>query len=94
MPPTIVGTARLAIGIYSFIAVIQAVRGWIEGNAAAMKRPRAIMAGQVAYTLGILACCAMLTPCGVAGWAVAVAAIFFAPICAIAAILIFIGVLL
>ena len=82
VPPRILGTTRLAIGIYSLICVIQAVRGRVEGIAASQKRPRAVMAGQVAYTAGILAACAALLPLGCAGWAIAVAALFFAAACA------------
>ena len=86
VPPRIMGTARLAVGIYSLIAVIQAVRGRIEGLAALAKRPRAVMAGQIAYTLSLLLVCSVLLPAGVRGWAIAVVAIFVAPICAAATV--------
>ena len=80
-PPRIVGTARLAIGIYSLICVIHAVRARIEGIAAARKRPRAVMCGQIAYTASLFAVCAALLPTGCPGWAMAVTAIFVAPVC-------------
>ena len=86
VPPRIVGTARLAVGIYSLIAVVQAVRARVEGLAALAKRPKAIMAGQIAYTASLFAVCSMLRPVGVPGWAMAVAAIFIAPICVTATI--------
>lgn len=86
VPPRIMGTVRLAVGIYSLIAVIQAVRGRIEGLAALAKRPRAVMAGQIAYTLSLLLVCSVLLPAGVRGWAIAVTAIFVAPICAAATV--------
>ena len=86
VPPRIVGTARLAVGIYSLIAVVQAVRARVEGLAALAKRPKAIMAGQIAYTASLFAVCSMLLPVGVPGWAMAVAAIFIAPICVTATI--------
>ena len=86
VPGRILDTVRLAIGIYSLICMIHAVRGRIEGIAAARKRPKAVMAGQIAYTVGLFCTCAVLLPFGCAGWAIAVAAIFVAPICATAAI--------
>ena len=86
VPPRILDTTRLAIGIYSLICMIHAVRGRIEGIAAARKRPKAVMAGQIAYTGGLFCACAVLLPCGCAGWVIAISAIFFAPVCATAAI--------
>ena len=86
VPERILGTARLAIFIYSFICIIHAVRGRVEGIAAARKRPKAVMAGQIAYTGGLFATCAILLPLGCVGWAIAVTAIFIAPVCAIVAI--------
>ena len=86
VPERILDTTRLAIGIYSFICMIHAVRGRVEGLAAARKRPKAVMAGQIAYTSGLFATCAILLPLGCAGWAIAVSAIFVAPVVATAAI--------
>ena len=86
VPERILDTARLAIGLYSLICVIHAVRGRIEGIAASRKRPKAVMAGQIAYTLGLFCACAVLLPLGCPGWAIALSAIYFAPICATAAI--------
>ena len=86
VPDRILDTTRLAIGIYSLICVIHAVRGRIEGIAAARKRPKAVMAGQIAYTGGLFCTCAVLLPSGCAGWALAVSAIFVAPVCATIAI--------
>ena len=86
VPDRILDTVRLAIGIYSLICMIHAVRGRIEGIAAARKRPKAVMAGQIAYTAGLFTTCAILLPLGCAGWAIAVSAIFVAPVCATVAI--------
>ena len=86
VPPRIVGTARLAVGLYSLIAAVQAVRARAEGLAALAKRPKAIMAGQIAYTASLFTVCAILLPMGVPGWAMAVAAIYIAPICVTATI--------
>ncbi len=82
VPERLVGTARLAIFIYSFICFIHVVRGRIEGIAAVRKRPDAVMAGQVAYTAALFATLAILFPLGVPGWVMAIAAIFVAPACA------------
>ena len=86
VPPEILGTVRLAIGIYSFICVIHAVRGRIEGIAAALKRPRAVMVGQIAYTAGLFCTCAVMLPLGCIGWKIAVTAIFVAPVCTTVAV--------
>ena len=86
VPPRIVGTARFAVGLYSLIAAVQAVRARVEGLAALAKRPKAIMAGQIAYTASLFAVCSILLPLGVPGWAMAVTAIFVAPICVTATI--------
>lgn len=86
MPSRLVGTARLAIGIYAFICVIHAVRARIEGFAAAQKRPQAVMWGQIAYTLSLFTVCATLLPLGCPGWAIAVTAIFVAPVCVTATV--------
>lgn len=79
VPPRILGAARLAVGIYSFICLIQVVRGRVEGLAAIRKRPDAVMAGQIGYTVALLTTLAILRPFGIAGWAMAVTAIFVAP---------------
>ena len=86
VPPRILGTARLAVGIYSFICMIHAVRGRIEGLAAKRRRPSAVMAGQMAYTLALFVTLAILLPLGVPGWVMAISAIFVAPVAATAAI--------
>ena len=81
VPPRILGTAKLVIGIYSLICVIQAVRARIEGIAAAQKRPKAVMWGQIAYTSSLFVVCATHLPLGCPGWAIALSAIFIAPVC-------------
>ena len=86
VPPHLVATARLAVGIYALIAAVQAVRARVEGLAALAKRPKATMAGQIAYTVSLFTVCSILLPLGVPGWAMAVAAIFVAPVCVTATI--------
>ena len=86
VPHRILGTAKLAIGIYSLICVIHAVRARIEGIAAAMKRPRAVMWGQIANTVSLFLVCAALLPLGCPGWIIAISAIFVAPVCVTAVV--------
>ena len=86
VPVRILDTTRLVVGIYSLICIIQAVRGRAEGIAASQKCPKAVMAGQIAYTGGLFCTCATLLPLGCVGWGIAVSAIFVAPMCAICAI--------
>ncbi len=86
VPPRILRTTELAIGIYAFIPVVHAVRARIEGVAAARRRPSAIMAGQIAYSTSLLLVCAVLLPLGCPGWAMAITAIFVAPVCVCATI--------
>ena len=81
VPPRIISTARLVIGLYSLIAVVQMIRARVEGLAVLAKRPKIIMAGQIAYTVSLFAVCAILLPMGVPGWAMAVTAIYIAPVC-------------
>lgn len=86
VPPRILGTARLAIGLYSFICIIHAVRGRAEGLAALAKRPSAVMAGQIGYTVTLFAVLAALLPLGIPGWVMAVTAVYTAPVFATVAI--------
>jgi len=91
VPERLLGTAELAIGLYSLVAVFQAVRGRAEGIAAQMKRPGAVMAGQIAYTVSLLVTCAVMLPLGCTGWVIAVTAINLAPLCTISAIYVTLG---
>ena len=91
VPPRILGTARLAIGIYALISVIHAVRARIEGIAAARKCPSAVMVGQIAYTVSLLLVCIALLPFGCPGWLMALISIFIAPMCTTAAVYVTLG---
>ena len=86
LPARLLPAARFAIGLYAVIAVIQAVRARIEGIAAASRRPKAVMAGQIAYTASLLIACVAMLPTGVPGWLLAVTAITAAPVCTAATI--------
>lgn len=92
VPERILPTARFAVGIYSLIAVVQAVRGRVEGLAAYAKRPKAIMDGQIAYTVSLFLVCAIMLPMGMPGWTIAITAIFVAPVCVTATIYAFLAV--
>ena len=85
IPARILGTTRLASFLYSFICIIHAVRGRVEGLAALGKRPSAVMAGQVAYFCGLVASLAAMLPFGIPGWTMALVSIYIAPVCATAA---------
>lgn len=82
IPPRILGTTRLVSLIYTFICVIHAVRGRVEGLAALRKSPGAVMAGQVGYFSALVISLAITLPLGVPGWAMAVTAIYVAPVVA------------
>ena len=86
IPPHMLGTALLMSGIYTFIEVIHAVRGRIEGIAAWRKRPRAVMAGQIAYFATLTGTAALLLAVGAPGWTIAIGAIYAAPVATILAV--------
>ena len=86
VPPRILGLARTLIGIFSFVCIIQAVRGRVEGIAAAEKCPKAVMVGQIAYTTSLFFICVILLPFGCAGWVMSATAVILSPICTICAI--------
>ncbi len=86
IPPHILGTALLMSGLYSFIEVIHAIRGRIEGLAAWRKRPGAVMAGQIAYFAALTITAATLLATDVPGWVIAIGAIYVAPVAATATV--------
>lgn len=91
IPPHMLGTAMLMSGIYTFIEVLHAIRGRIEGIAAWRKRPRAIMAGQIAYFMTLTLSAGLLLACGAPGWVIAIGAIYAAPVATIAAVYLTLG---
>lgn len=82
VPQRILPTARLVSFLYSFICIIHAVRGRVEGLAAIRRRPSAVMAGQFAYFGALTLALIALLPMHIPGWAVAVMAIYVAPVAA------------
>ena len=85
IPPRILRTTMFVSFLYSFICLIHAVRGRVEGLAALHKRPSAVMAGQFAYFGTLVATLAVTLAAGMPGWAMAVTAIFISPVSATAA---------
>ena len=85
IPPHILGTTRFVSFLYTFICIIHAVRGRVEGLAALRRRPHAVMAGQIAYFVALVASLSVTLPLGLPGWAMAVIAIYVAPMAATAA---------
>ena len=81
VPARLLPTVRLVIGIYSAICLIHTVRARIEGIAAARRRPGAVMAGQIAYTVALMVTLAITLALGCPGWVMSVTAIFVAPMC-------------
>lgn len=82
VPQRILPTARLVSFLYSFICIIHAVRGRVEGLAAIRRRPSAVMAGQFAYFGALTLALIALLPMHIPGWAMAVMAIYVAPVAA------------
>ena len=82
VPPRILPTVRLVSFLYSFICIIHAVRGRVEGLAAIRRRPSAVMAGQFAYFGALTLALIAMLPMRIPGWAMAVMAIYVAPVAA------------
>lgn len=66
--------------------MLQAVRARVEGIAAIRKRPSAVMAGQIAYLLSLVAALAVTLHFGVMGWKMAVIGIYTATLSTIAVV--------
>ena len=84
--PEHLGYARSAIAAYCLWPVLQAVRARAEGLAAVRKRPSAVMAGQFAYLLSLVAALAAMLYLGVVGWKMAVFGTYAATLATIAVI--------
>lgn len=85
VPQRVLPTVRLVSFLYSFICIIHAVRGRIEGIAALRRRPSAVMAGQVAYFCALALALTAMLPMHIPGWTMALVSIYVAPIAAAAA---------
>ena len=82
VPSRMLDAARAAIGAYSLVCIVQAVRGRVEGLVALKKRSAPIMASQMAYTATLVTALSVMMPLGVPGWKMAVSAISIAPVAA------------
>lgn len=82
VPSRLLPVTRLVSFLYSFICIIHAVRGRVEGLAAIRKRPSAVMAGQFAYFGALTVSLAAMVPMNVPGWMMALVAIYVAPVAA------------
>ena len=91
VPERLFPQVRSVVALYSLLPIVHAVRGRIEGIAAALKSPRAVMNGQIAYTAAIFLILALLLPLGVAGYKMAAAAVFLSPFFTIAAVYLTLG---
>jgi hypothetical protein len=79
LPANLIPTAKTAIGLYSVIAIIQALRARVEGVAAVKRKPKAVMCGQISYVLSLFFSLFVTGQFSVPGWAMAVISISIAP---------------
>lgn len=84
--PENLGFARSAIAAYCLWPMLQAIRARVEGIAAIRKRPSAVMAGQIAYLVSLVAALAVMLHFGMMGWKMAVAGIYVATLSTIAVV--------
>lgn len=70
--------ARVVMGAYALAPFLQALRGRLEGLAAWMKRPKLVMAGQVAHVATFLAALALGLHFGQPGWQMGMTAVLSA----------------
>lgn len=70
--------ARAVMAGYAAWPVLQCVRGLMEGRAAWMKRPKAVLAGQLAYLATLTAVLALSLVAGLPGWTMGCIAILVA----------------
>lgn len=80
------GPARLVMACYAAWPVLQCVRGYVEGYAAGLKHPSAVLLGQIAYMAGLTLTLALAFALGAPGWALGCAAVFVATLSAAAAV--------
>ena len=70
--------ARTLMGVYALAPLLQAMRGRLEGLAAWMKRPNAVMAGQIAHVAVFLSVLSLCLCLGMPGWQMGATAILSA----------------
>ncbi len=67
--------ARVLMGVYALAPMLQALRGRLEGLAAWMKRPKTVMAAQIANVVTFLVALSLCLGLGLPGWQMGAAAI-------------------
>ena len=70
--------ARVVMGAYALAPLLQALRGRLEGLAAWMKRPKTVMAGQIAHVATFLVALALGLHFGQPGWQMGMTAVLSA----------------
>lgn len=78
LPAEDVWMARAVMAGYAAWPVLQCVRGLMEGRAAWMKRPKAVLVGQLSYLVALTAALSLSLAMGLPGWAMGCIAILVA----------------
>ena len=86
IPAEHVAKAQIVMLVYAFWPALQSVRGCMEGIAAVRRRPKAILAGQVAYIAAMASVLGALLRCGAQGWWMGACAILSATAATVCAI--------
>ncbi len=89
LPEKDIGIAQTVMCIYALWPMVQTMRGYAEGYSAWVKRPSAIMTGQIVHLAVLVATLAVSLCSGMAGWRMPVTAIFAANTSALIAIYLF-----
>lgn len=87
LEPENLGHARLVMCCYAVWPVFQCIRGYIEGYAAWIRHPSAVLCGQIAYVTGLTLTLVLAFALGAPGWFIGFAAIFVATLATTAAVL-------
>ncbi len=78
LPVADLGKVRIVMAIYAAWPVLQTIRGHAEGIAAVERMPAAVMAGQIAYLVMLVATLALALKAGMQGWLMGAIAILVA----------------
>ncbi len=87
LQPQNIAVARTVMACYAVWPVFQCVRGYLEGHAASLKHPTAVLIGQFAYVTGLSLTLALAFILGAPGWIMGFAAIFCATLATITALI-------
>jgi len=86
LPPKHLFSARIVMCCYAVWPVVQCIRAYAEGYAAWLKRPGAVLSGQVAYIVALTLTLAAAFAFGLPGWIMGFCAILVATIVTTSAI--------